>query len=240
MLKIVKLTMTMKDIVGKETLVRMQSIDWYNKWLFGFIRNHIKSPILEVGAGIGTFTKIICRSGNLYAIDTNPEYIKILTDSSQGRYHAGFGNIENGKVFRTGSRFNTIVCMNVLEHIADDSKAILNMSYLLKKKGKLLLLVPAFMFAFGNLDRKLGHYRRYTTSSVSSILMDCGFHILDSRYLNFIGLFGWIMNTRLLGTYLIPKYQLIIFSALFRPFLMLEKLVKLPLGLSLLIIAEKR
>ncbi|MEK7470473.1 MAG: class I SAM-dependent methyltransferase, partial [Patescibacteria group bacterium] len=182
----------------------------------------------EVGAGIGNFTSKLSKYGKVTAIDYDPNY-----------KNANYGDIESNKYFFKNKKFESIVCMNVLEHIKDDKKALSNMFNLLNHGGKLILLVPAHQWAFGRIDKGLGHFRRYSKNEVVNKLHDSCFLIQDSRYLNWLGLIGWFINARILKRKIIPEGQLGIFDKIARPFLMLEEIIPAPLGLSVLAIGEK-
>lgn len=221
---------------GHETLEIMRKATWYNSWLLRQIAPYLRGDILEVGAGIGNFTKQLEKYGEVIAIDYDCSY-----------RNANFGDIEKGEYFfspKVGAKhhnkkFNAIVCMNVLEHIKNDNQALENMYKLLKKGGKLVLLVPAFNFAFGPMDKALGHYRRYTKKTISDLLVVNKYSLVVSRYLNFLGLLGWFINGRVLGKKLIPEGQLGIFDKLARPFLRFEEFVHSPAGLSVLVVGKK-
>ncbi len=129
--------------------------------------------------------------------------------------------------------------MNVLEHIKDDKKALSNMFNLLNHGGKLILLVPAHQWAFGRIDKGLGHFRRYSKNEVVNKLHDSRFLIQDSRYLNWLGLIGWFVNAKIFKSKILPAGQLGIFDLVARPFLMIENFISPPFGLSVLVIGEK-
>jgi len=219
---------------GEKTLEIMSTADWYNNWLLSRIGKYLEGDILEVGAGMGNFTFGLSRYGKVTAIDYNPDYTL-----STSRKNVNYGDIEKGKYFFGNKKFDSIVCMNVLEHIKDDKKALNNMFSLLKKNGKLILLVPAHKWAYGRMDKELGHFRRYSKSEVENKVLDSNFSILDLYYLNWLGLVGWYINGKILGRKIIPEKQLGIFDYIARPFLLLEELVHLPFGISTLVIGEK-
>ncbi len=219
---------------GEKTLEIMSTATWYNNWLLGQIAKHLRGDILEVGAGIGNFTSKLSRYGKVVAIDYDTDYI-----SSTGRKNTDYGDIEKGKYFFSGKSFDTIVCMNVLEHIKDDKKALSNMHSLLRKGGRLILLVPAFPFAFGAMDRDLGHFRRYTRNSAGRKVENVGSKIVESKYLNWLGLIGWIFNAKILKKKIIPEGQVKLFDRVAKIFLFVEKFVSPAFGLSVLVVGEK-
>ena len=227
------------DEVGHITLKRMEKVQFYNNWLFSFIKPHINAPILEVGCGIGVFTKKLTDIGDTHAIDIHKYYIS-KTKKAAPKATVGKGDIEKGQLFFKQKKFNTIINLNVLEHIKDDKKALKNMNKLLKPKGKLILLTPAHKYAFSPLDKNLGHYRRYTKKELSQKFIDAGFDIETVRYLNVIGLFGWFLNGKILRRKVIPTSSLKIFRIISAPFLFIEKLLPIPFGLSIFIVGVKK
>jgi SAM-dependent methyltransferase len=214
---------------GQKTLEIMNRANWYNNWLINQISKYIKGDILEVGAGIGNFTSKLSRYGKVTAIDYDFSY-----------KNANYGDIEKGRYFFGDKKFDSIVCMNVLEHIKDDKKALSNMFNLLKPGGKIILLAPAFQFAYSDLDKNLGHFRRYTKDQLSNLLKTSGYSLLTNRYLNWLGLVGWFINGKILRRKILPEKQLGIFDYTARPFLLLEELVNPPCGLSVLVIGKKK
>ncbi len=217
------------DKVGHKTLEIMKKAAWYNGWLLKQIKGHLQGEILEVGAGSGNFTKSLSKFGSITTIDYDRDY-----------KNSGFGDIEKGKYFFGNKRkFDVIVCMNVLEHIKDDNRALKNMFSLLNKHGKLILLVPAHMWAYGQMDKQLGHFRRYKTQLVEERMEKVGFKIVENRYLNWLGLMGWFVNAKVLKRKVIPEGQLELFDKIARPLLLLEKFITPPFGLSVLAIGQK-
>ena len=214
---------------GEKTLEIMNKAVWYNDWLLKQISKYLRGDILEVGAGIGNFTSKLSRYGKVTAIDYDSGY-----------QNAGYGDIEKASYSFGNKTFDTIICMNVLEHIKDDQRALENMFSLLNNNGKLILLVPAFQWAYGEIDKGLGHYRRYTKKEAESKLCDSRFKIQDSCYLNWLGLFGWFINGKILKLKLLPENQLGIFNIIARPFLIIEEFIKPFFGLSVLLIGEKK
>lgn len=227
------------DKVGRHTLEVMRLASWYNDWLFSFVKPYLGKEVLEIGAGIGNFTGLLLQDASLWAIDINEEYVNKLNKEFGREAKVGYGDVEKGKYFFKKKKFDTVICMNVLEHIKNDDKALKNMYSLLKMGGTLLLLVPANQFAFGGLDENLGHIRRYSKKEIMEKLEDVGYRIRTIRFLNFFGIWGWFLNSKLIKKSLLPENQLRLFDKLCPPFLNLEKFIEPPLGLSIFIVAEK-
>lgn len=227
--------------VGEITLEVMKKASWYNNWLFSWVERHLGKRVLEIGSGIGNFTPLLLKDDRrVVATDIEKEYLEGLKKNLKNNRLSIHGlDIENESGDNLG-KFDTIVCMNVLEHIKDDKKALGNMNRLLKTGGKLILLVPAHPVFFGEMDRELGHFRRYTKSQLQKILSSSGFRVNKTRYLNWLGGLGWFFNSRFLGRKILPSNQLSIFDKIARPFLKVEEFVEPPFGLSILAIVEKR
>jgi hypothetical protein len=109
---------------------------------------------------------------------------------------------------------------------------------LLKPGGKLVVYVPACPFAYGSLDRALGHYRRYTPEGLAALLEGAGLQTPRPAYMNFFGLFGWTINGRFLRRERLSHRQLAVFERLMSLF-RLEDLVQLPIGLGVYVAAQK-
>src|SRR6185436_9726599 len=90
-----------------------------------------------------------------------------------------------------GERCDTAVCLNVLEHIADDRGSLASIHRLLEPGGRLVLLVPAIPAIFGTLDDKLGHFRRYTPRHLRERYAEAGFQMRHIEYFNLAGIAGW-------------------------------------------------
>jgi SAM-dependent methyltransferase len=132
-------------------------------------------------------------------------------------------------------KLDTLVALNVIEHISDDVDALKSMSAMLEPGGRAVVLVPAFQGLFGSLDHELGHIRRYTRDSLSHRMSEAGFKVERVFYFNLLGTLGWWVNARLRKVPRIPIEQLRYFDTLV-PILRLEDRVPLPFGQSVIAI----
>ena len=227
------------DKAGAETLAIMQAAPRYNRWQFRRIAPYLGRRVCEVGAGIGNMSVLIAESGpeQLVLTDVDPAYREIL----QSRF-AGSPNVAIEHLLlpdhSAGSRYeryqlDTVVALNVLEHISDDVEALRSMAGMLQPGGRAIVLVPAFQQLFGTLDRELGHARRYTRQGLTRCMNQAGFRVERAFYFNLVGTLGWWVNARLRGVPRIPLNQLRIFDAMV-PILQLENLLPLPFGQSVI------
>ena len=229
----------MKDNLGRQTLESMNQADLYNKWTFDKLKPYLTGKILEIGCGIGNFTETLMLYGQVWAIDINKNYIKQTKNLVGDKVVVGIGNIENGEYFFKHEKFDSIVCINVLEHIENDLQAIKNMNEILKKGGNLILLIPAHPFLFGEIDRSIGHFKRYTKIDILNKLEKNGFKIIKFRQLNFLGAIGWFISGKILKNKTVDKSKIKIFNIFAPIFLKIEDLIEPFIGTSFLIIAKK-
>lgn len=136
--------------------------------------------------------------------------------------------------------FDTIFALNVYEHIEDDLLAAQNAKKLLKKGGKLVLLVPAYQWLYNNFDKELYHFRRYTKSSLGKLIKNSGYNLQKTWHFNFVGIFGWFFSGRILGKGSIPEGQMGLYNKLVPIFKLFDKVLFNQVGLSVIAVGEKR
>jgi glycosyltransferase involved in cell wall biosynthesis len=231
--------------VGAITLRRMATLNPYNKWLHERFEHFLGDRILEVGAGVGNQTRFFLGERSLViASDIEPHYLRELT--------ARFAHREKVRIdsFRfplsadrrdelKSARIDTVVCLNVLEHIEDDTTTLRDFADVLAPGAHLVLLVPALKGLYGTLDEHLSHFRRYSLEELRAKLMDAGFEIENIRFLNRPAVPGWWLNSRVLKRRVMPKGQLRLFKWIM-PLLKLEERNPPSFGLSLLALATRR
>jgi glycosyltransferase involved in cell wall biosynthesis len=229
--------------VGHVTLTRMARLEPYNRWLVSRFEHALGRRILEIGAGFGNITRHLKGRELLVASDLDPVALEHL----KGTFR------EDPSVRVASYRFpldaaareeihaldvDTVVCLNVLEHIEDDRATLVNMREALQSGGRLVLLVPAFARLYGSLDEHLHHFRRYERDELEAKIREAGFALEDLRFVNRPGIFGWWLNGRVLRRRVLPRGQLLAFK-LFMPMLKREEQRPPSSGLSLLAIARK-
>ena len=144
--------------------------------------------------------------------------------------------------FRDVARFrpDSVVCVNVLEHIEDDVAALRAMADIVVPGGVIVLLVPAFDALYGPIDRNLGHYRRYRRRALAALCSSMGLEIRKLHYVNSVGFFGWWVNARLLKRETQSDGQIAVFDRWLVPvFSALEAAVPPPFGQSLLAVLRR-
>lgn len=171
--------------------------DNYNNWILRKISKYIgKSNILEIGTGQGNFKKYFKNNFSSYiSIDIDQNVIDRAKERDpDGEYYCLDIASDNQFNILSIKEINTIICFNVLEHIKEDRKAIMNMSQILSSNGHILLFVPAFMGLFNDMDRLAGHFKRYTKKSIFKLIDSTNIEIVSVEYFNPIGGIGWFFN----------------------------------------------
>jgi SAM-dependent methyltransferase len=211
--------------------------------MFEQLPRDIGPRVLEVGAGIGTFSDRLLAAGttDLLLVEPEPACVAALE-----RRFAGDPRVEiRAEVLpdapsladRAGS-FDFALSQNVLEHIVDDHAAMASMARALRPGGRLMALVPAHPRLYGSLDRAYGHERRYTPDRLRSIVERAGLAVVRLYFFNALGVLGWWARCRTgargIGASSLRAYELLL--AAWRP---IERRVELPFGLSLIAHARR-
>jgi len=225
--------------VAHETLRTFSLTHNYNIWVMDMISPHVGHKTLEVGCGIGNLTFYLQDLSDLVCIDISDLYLAHMQvdfpDLKLLKCDLGSDALRELKP----ERFDTVVCVNVLEHIEDDRKALANLFEILEPGGRLLLHVPALSALYGTLDRNLDHYRRYSRKGLLSLLNEIGFEIEQLNYCNPIAALGWFWNSRVLRKTALESWPTILFDKLVPLIAAVERRFKPPFGMSLFAVARK-
>ncbi len=229
----------MTDIAGEQTLESMSQATWYNQWLLGLFSQHLKGQILEAGCGIGNFTKLLLPFGQVTAVDYIPEYVQKVKKELGRQADIGLGDIEKGQFFFSDKKFDSIISLNVIEHIKDDDKAFANIYKLLNTGGVFVLIVPSNPSLYGAIDQSLGHFRRYDKQQLKRQLEDKGFLVKKIYRLNLLGGLGWWYAGKVSKDTIVRSDRIKVFNLLGPFFLFLERFYEPPVGTSVFVIAQK-
>jgi SAM-dependent methyltransferase len=213
----------------------MAVADNYNRWLLDRSRPFLGKRILDVGAGLGTHTARLAERAELVvAVEPDPDHAAELERRFAGVPHVRVVRAEAGELDETvaGGVFDTIVCFNVLEHVADDEDALRRFRRLLVPGGRAALLVPAHPTLYGSIDSTVAHQRRYTKRDLASKLARAGFASERMQYVNPLGALGWLVAARIARTPDVPSGPLTLYDRLV-PLLRPLDHLSLPFGLSL-------
>ncbi len=227
------------DPVGAATLERLAAAPNYNRWMFDRLRPWVGHRVLEIGSGIGNLSAFLLDRERLVLTDTASDYLDRLRARFAGRPNVGIARLylPDDHADLAGERFDTIICLNVLEHVEDDHTSLVVMRRLLVPGGRLVLLVPALRALYGTLDAALGHHRRYGRRDLVTKFAAAGLALRHLEYFNLAGIPGWWLAGRVLRRRLIPAASLRWYDALV-PLFRLERLLPWRIGQSLIAIGE--
>jgi ubiquinone/menaquinone biosynthesis C-methylase UbiE len=223
---------------------RMAAAVNYFAWQARLVKPELGQRVVEVGCGTGNFTRQLLDREAVLTLDSDADCIaengRRFRD--RGNVRAGICNASELSTFDEARNFqaDSVVCLNVLEHIEDDRQALAGMASLLPTGGVIVLIVPAFRSLYGPIDHNLGHYRRYDRRSIKNLARDCELKVATIRYMNLVGFFGWWLNARILKREAQSELQISFFDRWIVPVASrLEGLLAPPFGQSLFVVLKK-
>ncbi|MFA5181674.1 MAG: class I SAM-dependent methyltransferase [Syntrophales bacterium] len=222
----------------------------YFQWIVSEIEPYLGTHILDIGSGYGIHLEyVLPQHPNITSIDLCFESVQALRQKFKAYpdFEARQADFEQVSDLESllSLRFDTIVCLNVLEHLQDDISALKRMYEVLQQqRGIVLLMVPAHQWLYGSMDRQAGHFRRYTSISLGSKLRQVGFEILRLYHFNTFGVLPWFINNRIFNKKLDGSgvgLQIKIFDTYIVPVIKrLESRIKFPVGQSIITVARAR
>jgi SAM-dependent methyltransferase len=224
-----------------EVLRRMSEARNYNAWLLDRARPYLGRRVLDVGAGIGTFTEELARvADEVVAVEPEEADLQQLRARFAQNPKVTVVELDAGSLADAdlGAPFDAAYCSNVLEHIADDTGAMRGVYAQLRPGGTLLALVPAHPALYGATDRLVFHERRYDKETLGARLADAGFRVEQLRHVNPLGALGWLVSSRILQREQIPEGPLKLYDKLVPVLRALDRL-PFPFGLSLWAVATR-
>lgn len=183
-----------------EDLRQMERAVNYRRWQLQMVAPFLGGSVLEVGGGIGSFTTALASSGRFVtSLEPNEFCYRQLAEMTSGLANVRPLRVTVEKLdgeLAPSERFDSVVLMNVLEHLSDDRAVLAALAGRLAPGGRLVVLVPAGQWAFGPTDERLGHFRRYDKRSARRVFGQAGLRMEFLRYYNFAGIWGWWWNAR--------------------------------------------
>ena len=226
---------------GHAILHSLTTTPRFNRWMADVIRPWLGDRILEIGAGLGNLTDQFLPCTRYVATEVDPLHLHYLRNRYGGNRNITIQTLDvgNGADFHgLENSFDSVVCLNVLEHVNRDEDGLRNIFSALVPGGCALILTPRGPQLFGTLDTALGHVRRYTIAELEQKLRMAGFTVERTFNFNRIGVPGWWLNGRLLKRKHFGKLQLKFYDTFVWLWRLLEQVLPWS-GLSLICIARK-
>jgi SAM-dependent methyltransferase len=230
------------DEIGSQTLHRIETMGRFNRWMSSVILPYVAGDVLEIGCGIGNISQfLVVNSRTVVGLDLSPEYIQYVNERLRNWTNfRGYVADITGELPSdiAGRRFDTIVMLNVLEHIQDEHLALRKIALLCRPEGRFVCLVPAHRWLYGSLDAYLGHYRRYDKEMLRAAVARVGFQPERCFHFNAAGIPGWWLNGRVFRAKVLPANQLALYDRLVWVFRILDMAMRRRVGQSLIMVAR--
>ena len=229
------------DAYGAEILGRLNRAPRFNRWMADVIRPFVGDRVLEIGAGIGNMSLNLMPRSSYWATDVNPLYIDHLVSLRSTRPYMEVAHTDAASLstYPPGQAFDTVVCLNVVEHIEDDYGVLRNIWNAVEDGGRAIILVPCGPKLYGTLDEVLGHFRRYTVEQLVDVSQRAGFAVEQVLKFNRPGVIGWWLNGKILRRKKFGLAQIRLLNLLTPLFRLIDSSLPLP-PLSIIAILRKR
>ena len=215
----------------------------YHQWILDEFRPFLGPHLLEVGAGTGDFSQLLLQTQptSLTVIEPSQNMFPLLDEKLKNEPHTKRVNAFFGDIYQSlATQPDTIIYVNVLEHIADDKAELIYMYESLPVDGHICIFVPALQWLYGKADENLGHFRRYHKKPLETLLQAVGFKIVKSRYFDIAGVLPWWILFCLLKNKEVKAGQVSIYDKMVIPIMRrIENQIPLPVGKNILIIGKK-
>jgi SAM-dependent methyltransferase len=180
----------------------------YRNYQYSLIAPHCGPELLEVGAGIGDFADQFTDRKRLIVTDVDPDAVAAMAGRFAGRPGVQARQLDlatlTEKVAEEQAEIHglvdTVLAINVLEHIEDDVTALRSLSKLVRPGGTVVMWVPGYQQLYGDFDRQVGHVRRYTPGTLSDAALEAGLDVQVCRPVNLLGGIAWWAAVRKGGT----------------------------------------
>ncbi len=185
-------------------LEALAGLENYHGWILDEIRPYLGNRLAEIGAGIGTFTKLLVRAhlnpdptARLEVFEPASTLCRRLRSDLEEAHtsliQAGRLLVTEGYFQPSSRQYDTIIMINVLEHIQDDQESVCTVYQALSPGGTFVVYSPALQWLFSSYDEAVGHYRRYEMRALEQILVKAGFAVVAAKHMDYMGVLPWYL-----------------------------------------------
>lgn len=175
----------------------IETADNYTRWILSAFTPYYGRRLLEVGLGHGGYRQFLPSGIDYVGLDIDPQSVARAQERNPTGSYIQADITDPGLTTRLAPLgIDTVLCINVLEHIERDSAAVQMLLSVLAPGGHLLILAPAFPSLYSDLDRMAGHVRRYRLHDVSRLAGHDAV-VIQAHYFNAVGGLGWWLNKAL-------------------------------------------
>jgi glycosyltransferase involved in cell wall biosynthesis len=229
-----------EDEYGSQILGRLNRAPRFTHWMADVIRPYIGERVLEIGAGTGNLTLQLIPRKLYYASDINPHYLTYLKNliPEHPYLRVGYTDGEKHDSYPLEEKFDTVICLNVVEHLENDFGALRNIRDALEENGRAIVLVPCGPALYGTLDKVLGHHRRYSKAQFTELAARAGFQLEALLSFNRFGSPAWWLNGRVLRRKTFGLWQIKMLNFLTPIVRVIDRFLPLP-PLSIIAVLRK-
>ena len=212
----------------------------YHKWIMDEFKPYLGQNVAEVGAGTGNFSELMMEHiTHLVAFEPSKNMYLLLKDRFSKNARVETLNCTFASEYsRFEGCFDSIIYVNVLEHIEKDEQELYYVYNALRQGGHALIFVPALSFLYSNFDKTIGHFRRYCRKDFIKLVQHIGFNIRIVKYFDLAGIIPWYIAFVLLKRP-ISVGEVLIYDKLIVPLMQqVEKCITPPVGKNLLIVIQ--
>ena len=228
---------------GRAFLNNLTGTPQYLSWMTSVLRPHLGDTVLELGAGIGNIAgRLMGRRLHYVATEKDPLYLDALRNRFLRTPNVSVRKLDPERhedFAEADGPFDTVLCVNVLEYVADPGALVDNARSVLRPGGSIVLLAPQGPGMFGSLDKTLGHFRRFSKADLGAMLEQHGFSIKQMVQLNKVSTPAWWIYGKLLRRSRISKVTLKLFDKTVWIWRRIDGLLPWK-GLSLVAVATKK
>jgi glycosyltransferase involved in cell wall biosynthesis len=201
---------------GPDILDALSAANRFNRWMADVIAPELGDRVLELGAGMGNLSRLLSPRRRRYvATDIDGEHLARLRFRLQHRpnLETALCDLTRGEDFEPfQEQMDSVVCLNVLEHVEDDLAGLAHIRSALVPGGRAIVLVPQGQNVFGTLDQALGHFRRYTADELKAKLVQSRFRVERVIEFNRATYPGWFLCGRVLRARTFSRFALSVFD----------------------------
>lgn len=220
----------------------------YHRWILEIFRPYLGRRVVEVGAGTGAMSELLLEGeiDSLALVEPSAEMFQRLCErtarlnvsASVATYNEVFARVADE--IKEAINPDSVVYVNVLEHIEDDEAELAIIQRILPPHGRAFVFVPALSWLYGRFDQQIGHFRRYTRKELEDKCRRAGFRIVKSGYFDALGILPWWIKYRFFRSDKMESDAVRLYDRWVVPVIKVgESAITPPIGKNVFLIAEK-
>ena len=198
-----------REDAGYTTLRRVEVLKRYNRFLWDLVAPFVGGRVLEIGSGTGLMTKFLAGKTRVTATDIDQDYVQLLSRTFAGNPNVDVRHLDGSTPTATTFRSMRTTRSSARTCWAHRGRrsALTSMCEVLQPGGRVVLIIPAVKGIYGEIDRAIHHYRRYSRNEIEEKLRAAGLQVEHLSYFNMLGIPGWWLNAVVLRRRSVPGFQ---------------------------------